>query len=95
MSSNLLSRIRYWAFKNAYSVDGLPGMQIGNRTGKEEHIAPIEKMIGPKAPRAYRNDRRFTAWHLIVVAVVSAVCTALSLSLPLALFQGTPSPSAS
>ncbi|KAK4040632.1 hypothetical protein C8A01DRAFT_15530 [Parachaetomium inaequale] len=81
------SKERYWAFKNAYSVDGLPGMQIGNRTGKEEHIAPIEKMVGPMAPRAYRNDRRFNVWPLILVAVLSAVCTALSLPLLLTVLQ--------
>lgn len=72
-------RDRYWAYKNAYSVDGLPGMQIGCRTGKEEHITPIQKMVGPAAPRAYHNHRRFTAWHLILVAVFSSVCTVLSL----------------
>jgi hypothetical protein len=77
--------IRYWAFKNAYSVDGLPGMQIGYRTGKEEGIAPIEKMVGPMAPRAYRNDRRFTIWHLVLVALLSALCSAFTLPLVLGL----------
>lgn len=65
-------------------MDGLPGMQIGYRTGKEEHIAPIQKMVGPTAPRAYRNDRRFNAWHLILVAVLASVCTGLSLFVLLA-----------
>jgi hypothetical protein len=60
-------------------------MQIGYRTGKEEHITPIQKMVGPAAPRTYRNDRRFTAWHLVLVAVLSAVCTTVSLYL--AVFQ--------
>jgi hypothetical protein len=60
-------------------------MQIGCQTGKEEGIAPIEKMVGPMAPRAYRNDRRFTIWHLIPVALLSALCSALSLPLLLGL----------
>jgi hypothetical protein len=56
-------------------------MQIGYQTGKQEGIAPIEKMVGPRAPRAYRTDRRFTIWHLILVAVLSARFSALSLPL--------------
>ena len=63
-------------------------MHMGSRTGKEEHIAPIQKMVGPMAPRAYRNDRKFHAWHLILVAVLSAVCTALSTTLLLAALGG-------
>ncbi|KAL2258176.1 hypothetical protein VTK26DRAFT_8623 [Humicola hyalothermophila] len=69
---------RYWAFKNAWSVDGLPGMEIGCKTAKEEHIVPLQKMVGPRAPRGYHNDRRFTAWHLVLVALLTAVCTACS-----------------
>lgn len=42
--------VRYWAYKNAYSMDGLPGMQRGLLTAKEEKVAPIVKMIGPLAP---------------------------------------------
>jgi hypothetical protein len=75
---------RYWAFKNAYSVDGLPGMHAGTKTAREEHIAPIQKMVGPMAPRAYRDDRQFGIWHLVLVAALSVVCTAVSLSLILA-----------
>ncbi|KAK4158218.1 hypothetical protein C8A00DRAFT_28722 [Chaetomidium leptoderma] len=88
-------RERYWALKNAYSVDGLPGMQIGYKTGKEEHIAPIRKMVGPLARRRYHNDRRFNVWHLILMAVLSAVCTALSLPLLLSVSQQTLQKSAS
>jgi hypothetical protein len=72
-------RFRYWAFKNAYSVDGLPGMKIGYKTGKQQGIAPIKKMVGPMAPQVYHNNRRFGMLHLILVAVLSAICTALSL----------------
>jgi hypothetical protein len=48
-------------------------MQVGYKTGKEEHIAPLQKMVGPMAPRGYHTDYRFTAWHLVLVAVLSAV----------------------
>lgn len=84
------SRERYWAFKNAYSVDGLPGMKIGYKTGKQQGIAPIKKMVGPMAPQAYHNNRRFSILHLILVAVLSAICTALCLSsLPVGKLQGS------
>ncbi|KAL1836190.1 hypothetical protein VTJ49DRAFT_5457 [Mycothermus thermophilus] len=73
------SRERYWALKNAYSMDGLPGMRIGLETAKKEHITPIPKMVGPMAPRAYRREGRFNAWHLVLVAIVSALCTATAL----------------
>lgn len=32
-------------------MDGLPGMRIGLATAKLEKIAPIEKMVGPRAPK--------------------------------------------
>ncbi|KAL2148636.1 hypothetical protein VTH82DRAFT_2190 [Thermothelomyces myriococcoides] len=83
------SRERYWAYKNSYSVDGLPGMRIGYEVHKREGIAPIEKMVGPSAPRryAYSNSGRFGVWHLILVAVLSVFCTVLSFPLLLPLLQ--------
>ncbi len=62
-------------------MDGLPGMHAGTKTAREENIAPIQKMVGPMAPRAYRNDRRFGALHLVLVAIFSALCTAMYLLL--------------
>jgi hypothetical protein len=32
-------------------MDGLPGMKIGLATAKAEGIVPIQKMVGPLAPR--------------------------------------------
>ena len=66
---------RYWAFKNAWSVDGLPAMQIARKTGKEESIAPMSKMVGLRAPRHHGGGRRFGTYHLILVAVLSALLT--------------------
>ncbi|EMF15636.1 uncharacterized protein SEPMUDRAFT_147462 [Sphaerulina musiva SO2202] len=43
---------RYWAYKSAWSMDGLPGMQRGLDTGVREAVEPIVKMVGPFAPAA-------------------------------------------
>jgi hypothetical protein len=32
-------------------MDGLPGMKIGLATARAEKIAPIQKMVGPLAPK--------------------------------------------
>ena len=65
-------------------------MKIGYKTGKQQGIAPIKKMVGPMAPQAYHNNRRFSILHLILVAVLSAICTALCLSsLPVGKLQGS------
>ncbi|KAK1752042.1 hypothetical protein QBC47DRAFT_64118 [Echria macrotheca] len=66
---------RYWAYKNAWSLDGLPGLEVGRRTGQAEHIAPMEKMVGPLAQKRYRNNRRFSVEHLVLVAIVTALFT--------------------
>jgi len=41
---------RYWAYKNAWSIDNLPSMKIGQETGKAENVVPLKKMVGPNAP---------------------------------------------
>ncbi|KAK3324820.1 hypothetical protein B0T19DRAFT_239441 [Cercophora scortea] len=66
---------RYWAYKNAWSIDGLPGLQVALKTAKEEHVAPIQKMVGPLAPKAYLNDRRFPVKHLVLAAISTAFLT--------------------
>lgn len=37
--------VRYWAYKNAWSIDGLPGMAKGIETGARENVEPITKMV--------------------------------------------------
>ncbi len=59
-------------------------MHVAHKKGVQEHIAPVQKMVGAAAPPAYHNARRFSAWHLVLVALLSALCTGLSLSLLLA-----------
>lgn len=56
-------------------------MEIGCKTAKEEHIAPITKMVGQKAPQGYYNAQRFSIWHLVLVAILASMCTACSLLL--------------
>lgn len=41
---------RYWAYKNAFSIDNLPSMKIGQETGRAENVVPLKKMVGPNAP---------------------------------------------
>jgi hypothetical protein len=61
---------RYWAFKNSWSMDGLPGVQQGLITGRKENIAPIKKMVGPLAPTRYRTGY-YHLHHVILIAVLS------------------------
>ncbi|KAM7189213.1 hypothetical protein V8F33_010215 [Rhypophila sp. PSN 637] len=77
---------RYWAYKNAESIDGLPGLELGRRTAKEEGIAPIKKMVGMPS-RGYRSGsaKRFNLWHLVLVGLVSVMATVSLIALSPAL----------
>jgi len=71
---------RYWASKNAWSMDGLPGTKNAQLTMKAEKITPLKKMVGPLAPKHYGYpSARFGAEHLLLVAVFSALGTYLLL----------------
>lgn len=61
----------YWAYKNAWSMDGLPGLQRGGVAAKKYSVAPIKKMIGPLAPTRYQHGLGFTAQQILLVALVS------------------------
>jgi hypothetical protein len=65
-----LTYYRYWAHKNALSVDGLPGMQRGQEVAKRENVAPIEKMVGPMAPKKYVNPYGGVQPEFVVIAAV-------------------------
>jgi hypothetical protein len=71
---------RYWALKNSWSMDGLPGLKNAQSTMKAEKIKPLKKMTGPLAPThfGYRSGG-FGAEHLLLAAVASALFTALLL----------------
>jgi hypothetical protein len=59
---------RYWAFKNAWSMDNLPGMKRGLEVAKQESVAPIKKMVGPLAPTRYQTGY-YGLEHIVLVAV--------------------------
>ncbi|KAI1825027.1 pyridoxamine phosphate oxidase family protein [Xylaria intraflava] len=63
---------RYWAFKNAYSMDGLPGMKRALKAGKEYSIEPIKKMVGKAAPKkgVMANADMNIAYMVIALLVV-------------------------
>ncbi|KAK3938314.1 hypothetical protein QBC46DRAFT_390547 [Diplogelasinospora grovesii] len=68
---------RYWASKNSWSMDGLPGLEIGRRTAKEEGIIPLAKMVGPLAQQQKTYMRgQFGIEHLLLVAILTACLTA-------------------
>jgi hypothetical protein len=46
---------RYWAYKNAESMDGLSGMRRGVDTAKREQVQPIKKMVGQAAVKKSPN----------------------------------------
>ena len=69
---------RYWAYKNAWSVDGMPGMKCALETADKERIAPLEKMVGPNAPRPGRYAlRRYTAGDMVLCAMVAVLVSGL------------------
>ena len=80
---------KYWAFKNAWSIDGLPGMERANTYGIKEKVAPIKKMIGPHAPQGFRQySRPGQDWTvLILVAPISFVLGLIAMSLSPAQFH--------
>lgn len=68
---------RYWAYKNALSIDGIPGMRRGVETAKRESVEPIKKMVGPPAPTNYsvatlsRSNVTVPLWVLVIVAILA------------------------
>ncbi|KAJ9161788.1 Pyridoxamine phosphate oxidase [Coniochaeta hoffmannii] len=72
------SILRYWAFKNAYSVDGLPSMKKGLEIGQTHDVEPMKKMVGPLAPRSPRGGGAAVAVrNVVVIALLSLVLGAL------------------
>ena len=62
---------RYWAYKNAWSMDGLPGLPRAIKVGKAEHVAPIKKMVGPFAPIRYSYGQGYTAMQVLFLVLAS------------------------
>jgi hypothetical protein len=71
---------RYWAYKNAWSVDGLPGMKQGLLTAKQEKIAPIQKMVGPHVTGSVKRNQVYDIQDLIYMAFVGFLLGILLMS---------------
>ncbi|RYP47555.1 hypothetical protein DL768_006400 [Monosporascus sp. mg162] len=70
---------RYWAYKNAWSVDQLPGMKRGLAAAETEKVEPIKKMVGPLAPKEYRKSpsSSIVEGRIVLVAILSFVAGVL------------------
>ncbi|EMC96671.1 hypothetical protein BAUCODRAFT_57857, partial [Baudoinia panamericana UAMH 10762] len=64
---------RYWAYKNAWSMDGLPGMRRGLDAAKTEGVAPIVKMVGPLAAKHSRNRQSVEVSYVMLIAVAAFI----------------------
>lgn len=58
-------------------MDGLPALHVAQKAMIEEKIEPLKKMVGPLAPSRYQNGNRFGLEHLVLVALVTALVTAI------------------
>lgn len=73
----------YWAYKSAYSMDGLPGMKRGLEFGKKAKVEPLKKMVGPLTPKnGFVHAEGFTLEQVIIVFLVAFIAgiTAVTLS---------------
>lgn len=59
------------AYKNAWSMDGLPGMKRGTWAAKEFNVAPIKKMVGPLAPTQYTAGVGWNMFQVLLIALLS------------------------
>jgi len=65
-----LTNFRYWAYKNAWSIDGLPGMRRGQEAAERDNVTPAKKMVGPLAPKKYVNPYGGAKWEIVILAAV-------------------------
>ncbi|OQO01407.1 hypothetical protein B0A48_12962 [Cryoendolithus antarcticus] len=71
---------KYWASKNAWSMDGLPGTHNAQKTMKSDGITPLKKMVGPLAPTAYGGPGTRHAFRdMLLAAVMGALFAVLAL----------------
>ncbi|KAK4184244.1 hypothetical protein QBC35DRAFT_506343 [Podospora australis] len=81
---------KYWALKNAASMDGLPGLDIAVKTSREEGITPLKKMVGPLAPSPQSSRKRDLdlaqgVWHLVLTALIASITTGITIFITLEL----------
>ncbi len=61
----------YWAYKSAWSIDGMPGMKRGLTAAKTHKVAPLKKMVGPLAPTRYHSGLGFSVLQMLLIALLS------------------------
>jgi hypothetical protein len=64
---------RYWAYKNAWSMDGLAGLVRGVETGRREGVVPIGKMVGRGRGNNRGGGRTFGVGEVVLLVVLSWV----------------------
>lgn len=70
----LMNEYRYWAYKSAWSMDGLPAMKRGLEVGRRDQVQPIKKMVGRSASPGYINRYRRGYYTLEEVLVIGLMC---------------------
>ncbi|KAI0602808.1 hypothetical protein F4775DRAFT_535816, partial [Biscogniauxia sp. FL1348] len=73
---------RYWAHKNAWSMDGLPGMPRGLVAAKKYSVEPVKKMVGPLAPKNGMVTRTELHISYIVIAFLTLLVALLAATHP-------------
>jgi len=73
---------RYWAYKNAWSMDGLPGMKRALEAGKAHSVEPIKKMVGPHAPKnGTTHTDGFTLEQVFIIFLVAFIAGIMAATL--------------
>jgi len=73
---------RYWAYKNAWSMDGLPGMKRAIEAGKTYSVTPMKKIVGPLAPKnGTVHSDGFTLEQVMIIFIVAFVAGVMAATL--------------
>lgn len=84
---------RYWAYKNAWSIDGLPAVQRGLDCGTRENVEPIVKFVGPWAPAAPYGPKSYklsaqVRYQLVMLRTTQVQLTSVLLMVLMAFVAG-------
>ena len=84
---------RYWAYKNAWSIDGLPAVQRGLDCATKEGVEPIVKFVGQWAPATPHGPKSFKLsaqlrHQLVMLKTARVQLTSVLLMVVLAFFVG-------
>lgn len=73
---------RYWALKNAWSMDGLPGMRRGLEACKQFSIEPVKKMVGKMAPKNIGSVKGELHVAYVIIALLTVLVAILAATHP-------------